>query len=667
MANRQAIIQELQRRGVSLPSSEPAAPKDKFEDVRQFDVLGALPPIGKKPAGSFGEATKNAFVQTGQDVLDAGKTLGRAGLIATKNIVGGGANILDLLASPINAVSGMAGIPPANYTKATRDFFDDATGGITKPRSPLEESVQNIGEAVASTPYGGYGVAKMIGNTAKNVGAKTIPAINQYLSNPANAIKADAIGGGLATSASEAVRQAGGNPILEMAAGITASLLAPATAPRSEARRLAGEAVDMGMPITVGQATGTDLARKAEKTMEQGTFTGHTLRQNANAQNQFSKNLVTQASSDIAPNMTTTTKNEVGAVLQEGLQRGQKNVSKQIGEIYKPLENMVDFEKTPFAPTKVTQIADDLALNFKGNKAAQKLAGYDELKDVINAYKGPLSLREAKNLKDSVYDLQQQLIRDGKKKLAAKVGDLYRAVDDDIKTVITNMNPAAGALYKQLDAQASPLYRMTEKVSGYFDASPKGKQAESLYNTFVSKITNGQGADADTIMDLAKVLPEDAMREVSAYHLNNMGIAKIAKGQGLEEQMFSASKFADEWQSLTPEARQTIFKPFMKTENYEALNRMTRISKRLKIEPANPSGTAAEALGWGGLTYADPTSAVVGILASNAAGSNKLARAILKIPMPTLRSTIQTGSAGKMATLLRQYGIDPITQDEELK
>jgi hypothetical protein len=428
-----------------------------------------------------------------------------------------------------------------------RKAFDDATGGLTKPRNKTEEGLE-IAEEIA----GGFVGPGVISKGAEAAG-KAISKLNP-------------------------------KSLLQKAAGITAK--SPKTLKAFEEAGISPRLAD----ITEGQTT---------KTFQNllGNFPGSRGVIEKSTQNQVD---------DITKQLAGITA-EGGTIQQAGktIQEGAKNVGQALlnrtEKLYKDLDKFIPKTSTgesALVPTnnlraiaERPEIQDVVAV---GEGHTGKILNH--LKSIINK-EGNISYDRLKIFRSTIGRKLQSPTLGGDERGAIK--QIYGALSQDMKdAVVANGGDKALQTFNKAN---NAFGRYTNLLESKINPLIEAKTPETVYSMAMS----GSKQGGSNIRGIMKTLDPEQKEFVQGTITKRMGLANSGE-QDAAGEVFSPNKFLTEWNKLSPEAKANIYeKP-----KIEAIDNLNKVISQIKnTSKAKQSSNNLPYLSWaglGGLTVANP-------------------------------------------------------------
>lgn len=291
---------------------------------------------------------------------------------------------------------------------------------------------------------------------------------------------------------------------------------------------------------------------------------------------------------------------DTGRILQASAEVRAFNESNIASRLYDKVDDLVkksgdDIVTPTNTQARLTQALDEQAASLSPDDVILK-----ELKDIqanlLNDAK-PKDFGNMRQLRSRLGSLASELGVGGKGAASKAIGDLRKAVDDDIAAFALNSgNPAIRKAYQRADK----FYREAMKRSDKAIANAmKNNKPDEIYSAFVK---TGKGDRASNFYQALDGKGQAAIRYQMAENAIN-------KATNESTGNFSPAKFAGELERLT-EPYESIFKGQAKSE-MDGLIKLTRHIERAGQYKENPP-TGNRVIPWlvAGATAIDPTTAI---------------------------------------------------------
>lgn len=252
----------------------------------------------------------------------------------------------------------------------------------------------------------------------------------------------------------------------------------------------------------------------------------------------------------------------------------------------------------------------------------------------------------------------------------ADLKNVYGAVSRDMEAAATQQGPAAlNAFQKATQYYKAGIDRI-DQLEPLLKGSPE--QAFAAVNRAAG---TGGSADAGLLTSLQRSMAPDEWRNVGATMIRKMGEPVANAKDALAESNFSPSSFATRWNTLSPEAKDTLFGANMPGSNREGLEALARVAQSQKnvSKLANQShsgeyglmgGMAVLALEHGDQLAAHPIATVTSILGAKMAAKSLMspgfARWLYAMPQEIARApNTMVGAQRALMTLDSMARLNP--------
>ncbi|WP_363797435.1 hypothetical protein ABU614_19775 [Lysobacter firmicutimachus] len=175
----------------------------------------------------------------------------------------------------------------------------------------------------------------------------------------------------------------------------------------------------------------------------------------------------------------------------------------------------------------------------------------------------------------------------------SKYKALYAAVSRDMQAAAEQEGAAAVDAWQKADKANRDMMRVMEQVAHVVD---KKGGPEKVFQAALAGTREG----ATTLRTLMDALPESGQRAVTSAVLRRLGMVPPS-AQNVEGSVFSAGTFMTNWNRLSSEARDVLFKRYgpQFASDIDRLAIVADNVKRGSAVYANPSGTGNKVLGIG--------------------------------------------------------------------
>ncbi len=556
----------------------PQIPQDELQAAREaFDADTRPRSAGEAVTRQAGltaraGATGAAAIPTMLgDVLNSGINLGIRGL---------------------NAVTGakVPELPPASAA------FERtlSRAGLPEPENATERVAYDINRGMAGAA--GPAAVAAVAQPVTRLGKALQELFTLY---PGLQIAAGATGG----AAGGTVRELGGGPVAQMAAGMAgslfpSSLLSGAEFALKRSLRGADAGVEQmrdslaafreaGTEPTVSQATGSRRMQAVESLLAKvpgssGVIAARASRQQAE---------IGQRVSDLADSTYRgADATSVGRAIEKGV-RGPGGFVEQFKHKQTELWDRLDRFIAPDQGIGVDRTRQALA------QLNAKIPGAEQLSNLfINA-----RIRDAERLFIADLSKAGQLPYEAVKKLRTLVGKemadssllsdvprsawktLYAALSTDLEEAARSVGPDAQAAWTRANRHTAAGMDRLELI----DKVIQKAEPEAITRSLLSGTREG----ATKLVATLRSVPKDARVQLTAYVLKRLGQAK-AGAQDASGDLFSTEAFLTNWNSLSKEAKQALF---VSDESRTALDGIANAASRIRQGArvySNPSGTA---------------------------------------------------------------------------
>lgn len=572
-----------------------------------FDLASAQPL--EEPKAKFDIATAGAVNAEQRSLPEQGvRAIERTGRAGLKGLYAMPGMIANVPAQLYNKVADfydnmraprlqelVAGKQPGfRFADQTRfgEFLADRLG-LAKP----ENAGERIAEDVAGGMVGAGGVVKA-GEVASRSGNALVKRVGEVLkSSPGTQVASGATGSG----AEGLVRETGGGPIAQGAAGVAGSFVPAIPAAAAEAvRRIyrGGEAgrqnmlgnidafedAGAGTP-TVGQATESRGNRAVESVLAKTPGGAGPMAAKAE--------LETKGLGETVNNMATTLAGRTGAApagreIAGGIKDFTHEFRTKSGKLYDELDRFI----LPTTQVKVDNASATLKALTTATPGAEslsnqminpKLASITEAM-ATDARNGYLPYGAVKDLRTRIGQMlgEPQLTTDIPRGELKKV---YGALTKDMEAAATEAGPDAVLALKRANSfHRAGLKRIDDVLEPILN---KG-DPEHIFQAAISGTKEG----ATTISGVMKSLPSESKKVVAGTMLKRLGLATPGKQNELGE-AFSTETFLTNWNKISPDAKRVLFAPLdpqMRSDLDQVAKVASNIREGSKVF-ANPSGS----------------------------------------------------------------------------
>lgn len=570
------------------------------------------------------------------------RTPGAAGRMA----VGGMASLGGLLADPVgDLVEYATGTPMMPTRDAALSLYDEATGGKYAPRNAMERTTQMAGEFL--TGGGATGAA------AKALGAAPAIVKSLAVTSPTDALSA--ISGGLGLGAAQ---EADLSAPAQMGVSLAASMLpygargaGRGLLPKTS-REVVNSQLAAGGDITVGGVMGGGVIPRVEAGLAQAPIVGAPIRRAREAVASSLTKRLDDIADATSPEVISSL-DDAGQTVRTYVTQSTKN---RIGEASKLYDDI--FAKIPsdtIADTAASRaILGDLRSKYRYNDKALKFLDDDVLTSLT---KGEIPAQELKIMRPQIKDLAESAAKkEGLGSLAKDINRIYTQINDDIKSTAARVVKGSDKEIAFADAKFKAALDLDDRLTRWIGA----KGDEALATSFkklggAGTAKTAAGANIRVLEDIASVLPDDQIADLSSYMIRTMG--RSADGT------LNPMAFADEYMSMNPKAKAILFGKTLPKEQRAALDKIAQYAQSSKAT-LNAPGSGAAILDYANIAYAfhaitsssNLAMALLPYAISKGLASQTLAKAINKLPRAALERPVSSFKGGTLRNLMLQRG-----------
>lgn len=415
--------------------------------------------------------------------------------------------------------------------------------------------------------------------------------------------------------------------------------------PQSDQAVITG-ALDAGLPVTAGQAYGGEVAPRVEGYLRQAPIGGSPLRQKGEALAD-----TTAAFLDAATPQKVTAGGAARA-LRTGGTKASEEIQTAISTPYDVL--LKNLPADVGIPTPNAKTALDAArLEFQYNPKALAVLN-DPLFENIASGNIPGGV-----LKQQLRKQVDAIANSGSARdlgLSSRIGAISKGMNDDVRSAVENgFNnvpgvAGAGTIYKAADRRYRAGKNVIDDILSFTEKpNASDEQLVTQYLKLGNQATTktARGADAQLFSTLQKRLPKQTLDKLESYRISQLG--RNERGD------FDAAAAVREFRGLTPKAQAFAMRnlsPDKRKAWQSTVDYVANIKGTL-----NPSGTAAsasETTSLGQLAMAP-----VNWMTSKILASNKVARAVNKLPREILNNPITPRAQQMLIRSLVIQGIEP--------
>lgn len=210
-------------------------------------------------------------------------------------------------------------------------------------------------------------------------------------------------------------------------------------------------------------------------------------------------------------------------------------------------------------------------------------------------------------------------------KPTAQLRQIYHELTQDMEEVAKQAGPEAERALERANRFYAASHKRLEMLENVVQ---KEGGPEYVFQAAMSGTREG----ASKLRSVMRSLPVESQKDVTGAVIRRMGIAN-PNAQDNDGQLFSAATFLTRWNTLSPEARDTLFGRYGGNITKD-LNKIASVANRIKEGSGvlrNPSGSVAGGIAagyWGslGLSILSMNIPAIAKLAATGAGANAMAR-----------------------------------------
>jgi hypothetical protein len=539
--------------------------------------------------------------------------------------------------------------------------------GLPEAMNPTER----IAEDVASGMAGAGPFVKGGELAARGATALTRKIGEMLATRPGAQIVSGATGGGAAGT----VREKGGGPGAQLAAGLAGAFVPalPAAAAAATRRVVRGgeagrqrvadniaafEEAGAGTP-TVGQATEKRGNQALESTLSRTPGGAGPMVAKAEAEAAGIGSKIDDMAGALAPE---TGAEPAGRAIKSGVEQHVQGFKEASGKLYDKVDALIHPESPVEVSNTQKYLADATKVNPNAKATSAQLVNPKlvAIKEALDADLGAGAVTiggkqvpaDSPLAKAAGVTLGSALPYETLKRLRSQIGammdptaltsdvphaelkKLYGSLTKDMAAAAKKAGPDAEAAL----VQANNHYRQgMQHIEDVLQPIVNKADPEKMFLAAVSGTKEG----ATTISGVMKSLPEESQKIVAGTMLKRLGTALPGKQNELGE-VFSTETFLTNWNKLHPDAKRVMFAPLSAGMRSD-LDKIAKVASNVREGSkvfANPSGTAqasiAAAQGWGTVGAAilalsqgqvGTAAAVTGASIGTALSANTLAKA----------------------------------------
>ena len=527
---------------------------------------------------------------------------------------------------------------------------------------------ENQTERFAEDVAGGMaGAGGMVGLGKVMTGAAT-PLVQRIGEILATGPGAQVVSGGTGSGAANVVREEGGGPVAQLAAGAAGASLPAVTALAASATRAAvrgGEAgrqrvarnietfekAGAGTP-TVGQATESRTNRVIESFLSKTPGSSGRMSAKGVAEAAGLSSKVDDMAAALAGR---TGAAPAGRQIKGGLEHFVEEFKASSGKLYDALDRHIAPDTQIPAANTLAKVAQ-LTKPIQGAKETSALIQTPKLEAVGTALAKDAAAKPAQPILSALLGpdgkpivtgqtlaqpggIPYQALKELRSAVGAKIANpsltddiptgqwkqLYGALSKDMAAAARAAGPKAEAAF----VRANNFHRAgMQRIEDVLQPIVAKSDPEDIFQAAISGTKEG----ATTISGVMKSLPTESRKVVAGTMLRRLGVALPGKQNELGD-MFSSETFLTNWNRVSPEAKRVLFAP-LSDQHRADLDRIAKVAANIREGSkvfANPSGTAPAAFGYmtsGGFMLSVMTGqfGMTGAIAAGVGASNAGAR-----------------------------------------
>ena len=504
-------------------------------------------------------------IPTGRDFLDAGPEVAE-----TVGAIGGG------------IAGGVAGAGAGSLVLPGVGTVAGGTAGFI--------AGEGIGSASARELY--IGIADVFGETVdtRSLGDRAVDFTQTATFNAA--------GGPILSKTWQGIKYVGGQPIRYMTGG---------SAPAAQQTKEAFDSVGITNP-TAGQITSNPTLNLIESSLSAMPTSTKIMHQNA-AQTIFEIDTFAKELAKKYGGVRTT--DEAGIALMNSARAARTRYTNDVSAMY----NKVNQYISPDVSSQGKHTQEFIKKYLVDSKTA---TGEETLKPVMemaaklmaDADAGVLNYNTLKNFRSYLRENLSSATAAGGKLDATgtKMKELYGYVTKDLHDLVET---AGDENAKKLFEDANKfVYKNTNKQGGITFIDNVLAKGDVTANKALKYVLTGAKDGGEDLIKLKSMLKPEEFNAISGYMLGRMGMPTPGLGQGVElgaegvvkegaeyiaEQGFSPKRFMTNWNSLSKEAKEALFKGTEYEELVPELDNLVFTIDKIGVaaqQMANPSGTA---------------------------------------------------------------------------
>lgn len=540
-------------------------------DAPAFDPSSAVPVEAAAPAAPPETAGRVVGLSERALVHGLGTLVDTPGALASLADRAGG-SVHDYVRGLFGLASDATPSAPAPTTGSDAATLFSDTMGLPKPQTPAERIVSNT---VSAAPVAVVAPEALLPNMMGN-------------------------------AASQTVAESGGSPGWQTAAGLVAGGVpalgsAGAAAVRGVVRGGAAGAADMSenlanaannnVPLTVGQASGSKLAQKAEA-VSGSMWGGGPIAAAADSQTQGIANRVNDIVDNLNQGGATLTPTGAGTAINTGVAATKASMKAVEGAAYDKVDQLVP-PVTPINVSNTQAKLTELATPTPGAEATTGALIPKDISDMqanmkTDAANGTMPYSALVALRTKVGNSIDWGFAPSNPTVNGQLKQVYGALTKDRNTGAGAVSPEA----QEAVTGASSLYATNQAKRDLLDSIvEKNGGPEAVYTA----ATNGTKQGATKISSVMTAIDPGSQNVVRATILNRLGQATPG-AQNAAGDAFNASTFLTNWNRLAPESKNALFGTGGTAGDLRSsLDSLTDTMTTLRNSNAlkNPSGTGS--------------------------------------------------------------------------
>lgn len=592
--------------------------------------------------------------------------MGRDAAFGLRSILQGGGSLLGALGGDaLGALeTKVTGRPVVSFRDNAARLADVL--GLPQAQTAGDRVLGDVGEALTGTALTlGGGAALNAGRSGASIAAGQQALINPVAAAANNPLKqvagyaptaaqrgADvltaqpllqALSAGTGAAASSGVRESGGGAGAQLLAGLAGGLgpsLVASGLPmasrgmfrggegnRQELESAIADFAQLGATPSVGQGTGSWLRQGAETTLGGFPTSGSVMARFGQQQGEGIAKGLDQVSRQLSRNPTS---EGAGRSIARGVKEFTADVRDRRSLLYDKLDQYVPAD-APVPLSRTQQALQKLTTPTPGAEATTGAMVHPELKT--------LAENIAQDLASSPGGLPYEAVKDVRTKIGnqaftfdlspdkptAQLRQIYHELTQDMEDVAKQAGPEAERALERANRFYAASHKRLELLENVVQ---KEDGPESVFQAAMSGTREG----ASKLRSVMRSLPVESQKDVTGAVIRRMGIANPS-AQDNDGQIFSAATFLTRWNTLSPEARDTLFGRYGGNITKD-LNKIASVANRIKEGSGvlrNPSGSVAGGIAagyWGslGLAILGMNIPAIAKLAATGAGANAMAR-----------------------------------------